>query len=59
MVVTALKTSLSKASPNKMLHIDYKNFEQDKFKYKLKNKTQNESIECCNELEKTFVDIVN
>ena len=42
-----------------MLHRDYKNFEQDKFKYELKNRIQNEPIECYSEFEKVFVNILN
>ena len=37
MTFTVLKTK-------EMFHADYKNFEQDKFKYKLKKRFQNESI---------------
>ena len=40
-----------------MFYRDYKNF--DKFKYELKNRTQNESVECYSEFAKAFVDIVN
>ena len=42
-----------------MLHKDYKNSEQDKFKHELKNIIQNESAEYYCELEKFFVDILN
>ena len=42
-----------------MLHRDCKNFEQDKFKYELKNRIKNEPIECYSEFEKVFVDILN
>ena len=49
MVVTVLKASFSKAPPKEMLHRDYKNFEQDKFKYELKNRIKNEPIECYSE----------
>ena len=48
-----------KAPPKEMLHRGYKNFEQDKFKYELKNRIQNESIECYSEFEKVFEDILN
>ena len=37
MTFTVLKTK-------EMFYVDYKNFEQDKFKYKLKKRFQNESI---------------
>ena len=37
-----------------MLHRDYKNSEQDKFKHELKNMIQNESAECYCEFEKLF-----
>ena len=33
-----VKASSSKTPPKEMLHRDYKNFEQDKFKYELKNR---------------------
>ena len=59
MAVTVLKASFSKAPPKEMLHRGYKNFEQDKFKYELKNRIQNESVECYSEFEKVFVDILN
>ena len=59
MAVTVLKTSFSKALPKDMLYRDYKNFEQDKFKYKLKNRLQNESTECYSDFENFFVDILN
>ena len=42
-----------------MLHKDYKNSEQDKFKHELKNIIQNESAEYYCEFEKFFVDILN
>ena len=42
-----------------MLHRDYKNFEQDKFKHELKNIIQNESVEYYHEFEKVFVHILN
>ena len=57
MAVTVLKTPFSKATPKEMFYRDYKNF--DKFKYELKNRTQNESVECFSEFAKAFVDIVN
>ena len=68
--VNNLKASFSKAPPKEMLQKQwlqknndyfngYKNFEQDKFKYELKNRVQNESIECYSEFEKVFVDILN
>ena len=41
-----------------MLHRDYKNFEQDKLKYELKNRIKNEPIEWYSEFE-VFVDILN
>ena len=44
MAVTVLKTSFSKAPPKEMFYREYKNFEQDKFKYELKNRTQNEQL---------------
>ena len=47
--VTVFKPSFSKAPPKEMLHRDLKNFEQDKFKYELKDRIQNESIECYGE----------
>ena len=59
MAVTVLKASFSKAPLREMLHRDYKNFEQDKFKQELKNIIQNESVECYCEFEKVFVDILN
>ena len=59
MVVTVLKVSSSKAHPKEILHRDYKNFEEDKFKGGLKNMIQNESVECYCEFEKIFVDILN
>ena len=58
MAATAQKTSFSKAPPKEMLHRDYKNTEQDKFKHELKT-IQNESVECYCEFEKFFVDILN
>ena len=58
MAVTVLKESFSKASSREMLHRDYKNFDQDKFKHELKNIIQNESVECYCEFEKVFVDIL-
>ena len=42
-----------------MLHRDRKNFEQDQFKYELKNIIQNESVKCYCEFEKVFDDILN
>ena len=54
MAVTVLKASFSKAPPKEMLHRDYKNFEQDKFKHELKNIIQNESVECYCEFEKVL-----
>ena len=59
MAVTVLKASFSKAPPKELLHRNYKNFEQDKFKHELKNVIQNESVECYCEFEKVFVDILN
>ena len=59
MAVTVLKASFSKAPLREMLHRDYKNFEQDKFKHELKNIIQNQSVECYYEFEKVFVDILN
>ena len=50
--VTALKTSLSKASLKEMLHGNYKNFEQNKFKYKWKKrikKRELKTIKCYSE----------
>ena len=44
-----LKACFSKGPPKEMLHRDYKNFEQDKFKYELKNRIKNEPIECYSE----------
>ena len=58
MAATAQKTSFSKAPPKEMLHRDYKNTEQDKFKHELKT-IQNESVECYCEFEMFFVDILN
>ena len=58
MAVTVLKASFSKAPPKELLHRNYKNFEQDKFKHELKNIIQNESVECYCEFEKVFVDIL-
>ena len=59
MAVTVLKASFSKElSPKEMIHRDYINVEQDKFEYELKNRSQNEPIECYNEFEKVFVDIL-
>ena len=46
MAVTVLKTSFSKAPPKEILHRDYKNSEQEKFKHELKNIIQSESVEC-------------
>ena len=40
MAATAQKTSFSKAPPKEMLHRDYKNTEQDKFKHELKNNSK-------------------
>ena len=57
--VTVLKVSFSKAPLKEMLHRDYKSCHHNKFKYELKNRIQNESIECYNEFEKVFVDILN
>ena len=59
MAATAQKTSFSKAPPKEMLHRDYKNTEQDKFKHELKKIIQYESVECYCEFEKSFVDILN
>ena len=59
MAVTALKASFSKAPLREMLHRDFKNFEQDKFKHELKNIIRNESVEFCCEFEKVFLDILN
>ena len=59
MAVTVLKASFTKTLLKEMLHRDYKNFEQDKFKHELKNIIQNESVECYCEFEKVFVDILN
>ena len=59
MAVTVLKTSFSKAPPKEMLHRDYRNFRKDKFKHELKNKIQNESVECYCEFEKVFVDMIS
>ena len=59
MTFTVLKASFNKAPPNKMFHRGYKNFEQDKFKHEMKNRIQNESIECYSEFEQVFVDILN
>ena len=42
-----------------MLHLDYKIFEQHKFKHKLEKTIQNESVKCYYELEKAFMDILN
>ena len=58
-VVTVLKESFSKAPLKEMFHRDYKNFELDKFKHKLRNIIQNESVECYYQFEKVFVDIIN
>ena len=44
MAVTVLKTSFSKAPPKELFYREYKNFEQDKCKYELKNRTQNEQL---------------
>ena len=52
MAVTVLKESFSKASSREMLHRDYKNFDQDKFKHELKNIIQKESVECYYEFGK-------
>ena len=59
MAVTVLKTSFSKAPPKEMLHIDYKNSQQNKFKHELKNIIQNESVESYCEFEMVFVNILN
>ena len=59
MAVTVLKASFSKAPPKELLHRNYKNFEQDKFKHELKNVIQNESVECYCEFEKVFVDMIS
>ena len=59
MDTTVLKASFSKAPLKEMLHTDYKNFEQYKFKLELKNIIQNQSVECYCEFEKVFVDILN
>ena len=59
MAVTVLKTSFIKAPPKEMFYRDYKNFEQDNFKYESKNRIQKESIECYSEFEKVFVHILN
>ena len=59
MAFTVLKTSFNKAPPKEMFYRDFKNFEQDQFKYELKNRIQNESIECYSGFEKAFVDILN
>ena len=58
MAVTVLKTSFSNAPPKEMLHRDYKNSEQDKFKHELKNIIQKESVECYCEFEKFFMGIL-
>ena len=44
MAVTVLKTSFSKAPPKELFYREYKNFEPDKSKYELKNRTQNEQL---------------
>ena len=44
MAITVLKTSFSKAPLKELFYREYKNFEQDKFKYELKNRTQNEQL---------------
>ena len=59
MVDTVLKASFSKKPPKEMLHRSYKNLDQGKFKYELKNRIQNESIERYSEFGKVFVDILN
>ena len=59
MAVTVVKASSSKAPLKEMLHRDYINFEEDKFKHELKNINQNKSVECYCEFEKVFVDILN
>ena len=57
--VAVLKVSFSKEPLKEILHRDCKSFEQDKFKYELKNRIQNGPIECYSEFEKAFVDILN
>ena len=52
MAVTVLKTSFSKAPPKELFYREYKNFEQDKFKYELKNRTQNEQLNVLVHFEK-------
>ena len=44
MAVTILKTSFSKAPLKEIFYRKYKIFEQDKFKYELEKRIQNESI---------------
>ena len=59
MAVTVLKAPFSKVRLRDMLHRDYKNFEQDKFKHEFKNIIQNGSVECYYEFENFFVNILN
>ena len=54
-----MKPSFSEAPPKEIFYKDYKNFEQNKFRYELKNRIQNESVECYSVFEKVFVDILN
>ena len=59
MAVKVLKIFFRKAPPKEMFYRNYKNFELDIFKYELRNRIHNESIEYYSELEKVFVDILN
>ena len=58
-VVNVLNTSFSKAPLKDLFHRDYTKFEQDKFKYELKRRFENESIECYSNFQEVLVNIVN
>ena len=59
LVLTVLKTSITKSKPQKITHRDYKNFVSVRFNDELKYVLAKERITSCTEFDEMFLRILN
>ena len=59
LVLTVLKTTISKSKLGEIYHRNYKKFDSLKFKVYLKNAFVNEKIESCVKFDEVFMTVLN
>ena len=59
LVLTVLKTAISKSKPREIHYRDYKKFDYLKFNVDLKNAFAHEKIESCIKFDEVFMTVLN